>query len=44
LTLFQSRSVSGVVELARRAIETNQLEERLRAIETKMGDDGDQKL
>jgi hypothetical protein len=44
LTPSEAQEVSAVVELARRAIETNQLEERLRAIETMMGEDSDQKL
>jgi hypothetical protein len=44
LTPAESMEVAAVVELARRAIETNQLEERLRAIETMIGTDDDKKL
>lgn len=44
LTPAEAVEVSGVVELARRAIETSQLEARLLAIEAMMGDDGDKKL
>jgi hypothetical protein len=44
LSPAEAQEVSGVVELARRAIETNQLEARLAAIEIMMGDDGEKKL
>jgi hypothetical protein len=44
LSPAEAQEVAGVVELARRAIETNQLEARLAAIEIMMGDDGDKKL
>ena len=44
LTPAEAQEVSSVVELARRALETSQLEARLAAIETMMGDDGDKKL
>jgi Family of unknown function (DUF5681) len=43
LTPAEAVEVSGVVELARRALETSQLEARLAAIETMMGDDNDEK-
>jgi hypothetical protein len=45
LTPAEAMEVSAVVELARRAIETKQLEARLAAIETRMGaNDDDKKL
>jgi hypothetical protein len=44
LTPTEAVEVSAVVELARRAIETGQLEARLAAIENRMGSDDDQKL
>jgi hypothetical protein len=44
LTPSEAQEVSAVVELARRALETSQLETRLAAIETMMGGDGDKKL
>jgi hypothetical protein len=44
ITPSEAMEVSAVVELARRAIETSQLEARLVAIETRIGTDDDQML
>jgi hypothetical protein len=44
LTPSEAMEVSGVVELARRAIETNELETRLAAIEAMMKGPNDEKL
>jgi hypothetical protein len=44
ITPSEAIEVSAVVELARRAIETSQLEARLVAIETSMGANSDKKL